>query len=1025
MKNKTKVSPIKKNLLLLLPLLFFVLPLSSQINVKGKVISAMDNQPLTDATIKIKGATGGTTTDEKGNFTIEAESDDILEISYVGFLSEEIPVDGRDEIVIAMVPDVMELDEYVVVGYGTQREKDLTSAIVTVNAEEIARTPTSQAMQSLQGKVPGVQIVSSGAPGSGPTVRVRGIGSLPGFGNSDPLYVVDGMFFDNIDFLNTSDIRSISVLKDASAAAIYGVRAANGVILIETISGDYNQEPEIVYNGYYGLQVPQNVLQMANTQQFTQYIRETGDNADLSFIENSMERYGTDPSNPNLPAINTNWYDEVMRNGAMQNHSLKINGGSERVRYSLGANYFQQEGLMKVIRNEYERFNFRTKIDFRASDRLKVGGNVNIGNATQYNAPDAVWFSTYSTVPTLPVYDDEDITTASPVPIANAQNLGYRGTQNPFFLLHYNDDRNNIGNILGNFEFDYDLFPDKLKFNMSYNYNYETINTRNVNFAHNTGQSENTNSLFRQSVTNFDQVWDNILTYNQDFGNHRISLMGGYSFRSEQREGVFTNATEIQGLNREQNELWFISSSDRTPLGLIDEDNTGDIGGKYFGTSYLARLSYNYDERYLLYGTFRRDGTNKFQAKWGNFFTIGAGWVITEESFFNISAIDYLKIRGSWGELGNDAINPAVGQPTRSSIFMAINDTRYQGLTMDNAFDLVARWETVEESNIGLSARFLQGDLSLEADLFRRDTKDAVTLVLVPGQRTIIRRSLAGIRNSGFEMSLNYMSVVSDDLSFSIGGNFATLNNEVLDLGPGPGYLDAGSAEFRQRSIVGEPIESFYGYEILGVFQNKQEVENSGYTQEFIDNFRLEPGDFFYKDQNGDGVIDSKDRVLLGSFLPKITYGSNLTVNYNNFSLSLAIQGQAGHKILNRKRGEIIWTTDANIDAELAENLWRGDGTTNNYTSASGLRKGYNQAMSDYYVEDGDYFRIQNIQFSYEIPDKELMGVKTPKTRIIFTAERPLTFFDYNGFNPEVANGIDRQTYPIPAIYTLGLDVRF
>ena len=1026
MKQYFKKVKCKKVGTALLMMLVPILSLHAQLNITGNVVSSEEDEPLIGVTVTVQGTTTGTITDADGNYSITAESDEVLVFSYVGYKTQEIPVDGRTNINVVMEPDVLGMEEVVVVGYGTQRTKDLTSAIATVNADDIVKTPASQAMQALQGKVAGVQIVNSGAPGSSPTVRIRGIGSLPGYGDSDPLYVVDGMFYEDIDFLNTSDIQSISVLKDASAAAIYGVRAANGVVLIETKSGNYNQEPKVQYTGYYGYQRAQNILEMANTKQFFRYIDETGAAADMTFIENAIDRYGANPNNPELPAPNTDWYEEVLRLGPIQNHSLSVTGGSQRAKYSVGASYFSQEGLLKEIKNEYERMNFRTKVDFNASDRLTVGGNVNLSNSIQYNAPDAVWFNTYFAVPVIPVYDEENMSSvASPIPIANAQNLGYRGTQNPFFILHYNNDRNKEGDILGNFYFDYDILPERLSFKMTYNYNYGTLNRRNIDFAHNTGQEDKNNALYRRNVTTLNQIWDNILTYEQSFGNHDITLMGGYSYRTETMEGVFARAAQIDGLNREDEELWFISGAGGGAAGQIDEGQTGDVGGSIYGVSYLSRLSYNYADRYLLYGTYRRDGTNKFQAKWGNFFTLGAGWVVSSESFFDVDFVDYLKIRGSWGELGNDAVRPAVGQPTRESIFFALDDTRNQGVTLDYAYDKVTKWETVVESNIGITSRFLDGRLSLEGDYYVRETRDAVTELLVPGQRTIIRRSLASLKNSGLELVLEWSDDITDKLSYAVSGNMATLENEVLDLGPGPGYLDAGSAEFRQRSIEGNTVEAYFGYEVEGIFQSEQQIQNSGYTDEFISNKRIEPGDFHFKDQNNDGVIDAKDRVVLGSYLPDLTYGMSLNITYGNFNLSSNIQGQTGHQILNRKRGEIIWSSDPNIDAELAKNLWRGRGTSNKYPSAAGLRKGYNQQMSEYYLEDGSYFRIQNVRLSYTVADKTLFGVEMPQTTFNITAERPVTIFDYNGFNPEVPDGYDRQTYPVPAVYTAGLTMNF
>lgn len=991
--------------------------------ISGQVISSDDDSPMIGVNVLIPGTTQGTVTDIDGEFTLRVdESLNELVFSFVGYQTDTVALSGRSYISVELMPDVTQLQDIVVVGYGTQREKDLTSAITTVRSEEITKTPTSQPMQALQGRVPGVQIVSRGEPGASPTVRVRGLGSFQG--NAAPLYVVDGMFFDNIDFLNPNDIESISILKDASAAAIYGVRAANGVVLITTKSGNYNQQAQIVYDGYYGVQVAQNVLKMANSEQFTNYALATGSAADASFIDNAFQRYGRSRINPNVPDVNTDWYDEVLKAYApMQNHTLSISGGSENTRYSVGASYFDQEGILDHTRNSYERINFRTKVDVNATDWLNVGGNVNISNATQYNADGAVWFRTYFAVPIIPVYDDQN-TDASPEKLSNAQQLGYRGSQNPYYNLLYNDNRNKIGKILGSFHLDFSLLPDKLSFKTTYNYSYGNLNERNVNFEYNDGVTQFQSALRKSHVTTYNQIWDNILTYQDNFGKHSLTVLAGYSYRSETADGFFARGTELDPAPSWDNEeLWYLYYADQ-----IDQDGTGDQNGSTvyargeYGTSYLGRIAYNYDDRYLLYGTFRRDGTNKFQKKWGNFPTVGAGWVISEENFFNVPFIDFLKLRGSWGRLGNDAVPFAVGAPTLVPISTAIDDQLVPGSEVDFTFDYLDQWETTEETNVGLTSTFFNDRLNVEADYYIRDTENAVVTIILPLIRENVRRNRGEIRNSGFEMALNWSDKIGNDFSYRVGGNFATLNNEVLSLG-GPQYLDAGSAEFRQRSIIGQSIEAFFGYEVEGVFQNEEEIANSGYTEQFIDDNNLEPGDYIYKDQNDDGVIDDQDRVVLGSYLPDVTYGFNIGVTYKNIDLSANFQGQAGHSILNRKRGEIIFTTDTNIDAELATNLWSGEGTSDVYPSAAGLRKGYNQAMSDYFVEDGSYFRIQNVRLSYSLVDNQLFGFRVPDARISFTAERPLTLFDYNGFNPEVANGIDRQTYPIPAVYTIGLNL--
>jgi TonB-linked SusC/RagA family outer membrane protein len=987
--------------------------------VQGTVVSAEDNQPLPGVNILVQGTTKGAVTDANGSFSIELTgSENTLVFSFIGYKSQTVEVGSQTQVSITLEPDAMALEEIVVVGYGTMQEKDLTSSVVTIKSDEIIKTPTSQAMQALQGKVPGVQIVSSGAPGAGPTVRVRGIGSLPGQGDSDPLYVVDGMFFDNIDFLNTSDIATISVLKDASAASIYGVRAANGVVLITTKSGSYNQKTEVTYNGYYGVQVAQNVLKMANAEQFTEYALATGSPADASFIDNAFQRYGRSRINPNVPDVNTDWYAEVMRPASIQNHTISVSGGKDNVQYSVGMSYFDQDGLLEITPNNYKRLNFRTKVDFRATERLQVGGNVNISNAQQFVAEDAAWFNAYFAVPIMPVFDEQN-TNAAPYQLSNAQQLGYRNPQNPFYNLYYNNNRNNVGKILGNFYYDYQLIPSKLSFKMAYNYSYQTVNSRNVDFAYSTGVVDVLNALSRSSSTSLNQILDNTLTYTNDFGAHNITVLGGYSFRSEVTEGTFARAADIPTLDPDREETWFM------PPGVsIDRDNSGDFGSREFGASYFGRIAYNYDDRYLLYSTFRRDGTNKFQQKWGNFFTIGGGWVVSEEEFFGVPSIDYLKLRGSWGELGNDGVQASVGQGTVSAISTAIDEALAQGIIIDNTFDFVDRWEKVAETNIGLTAQFLSNRLSLDLDWYTRDTKDAVVILLLPAQRDLIRRNGAEIRNTGIEAALNWSNDLAGGIRYSIGANFTTLKNEVRSL-RGQQYLDAGQAEFLQRSIVGESINAFFGYEINGVFQNQSQIDNSGYTSEFITERGLVPGDFFFKDQNGDGRIDAADRVVLGSILPNFMYGFDFSVAYKGFELTANFQGMTGHSILNRKRGEIIFTNDTNIDAELATNLWKGEGTSDRYPSAAGLRKAWNLNMSDHYVEDGSYFRIQNVRLTYNVESRQLFGINLPQTQLVFTAERPVTVFNYNGFNPEVANGIDRQTYPIPAVYTMGLNLKF
>lgn len=982
-----------------------------EISVSGKVTGS-DGLGIPGASIVIEGTTTGTITDMDGNYNLSVPPDAILTFSFVGLKAQTVPVEGRSVINVQMNESTVDLDEVVVVGYGEMKVKDLTSSITTIKSDDLAKTPTGQAMQAMQGKVAGMQVVSSGAPGDSPTIRVRGIGSYPGEGNESPLYVVDGMFFDNIDFLNSSDITSISVLKDASAAAIYGVRAANGVVLIETKSGGYNQDAEITYDGYYGYQIAQDVLQMANAEQFTTMAMESGSAADAQFIQNAMQRYGRSRINPNVPAVNTDWYDEILRPGAIQNHSLAVTGGGEKSSYSLGANYFAQEGVLDM-KNDYERFNLRSKIDYKATERLTVGANVLFSNSTKYMQDGAAWFDAYYAVPTMPVYDEQN-ENAWPEKYASAQTLGYRGGKNPFTSLAFSNNRDKQRQIMASFYAEIDIIPDMLSFKTTYNQDFSSSEKREVRLPYyltENAQRENS-SVWKTAANWSNQIWDNVLTFQRDFGAHDLTVMAGTSYRDEAYQGIWAQGLDFPV---DQEQAWYLNQSKTTP-----ENSVNDDGLRQYGISYFGRVSYNFNNRYLLYGTMRADGSSKYQETWGYFPTIGAGWVVSEESFMDeVAFIDYLKIRGSWGELGNDKIQASDGARTTQVINTAINDNLVSGTIAASTYSEL-KWELTEETNIGISSRFLNSNLSLEVDYYIRDTKNAAIRVNVPSVGERVLRNVGIIRNSGLEVALNYSNSISDDFSFNIGANISTLENEVRDLYGQP-YIDGGSAEFRQRSIVGEPLLAFFGHEVVGVYQNEAQIADAPSAE----GVTLEPGDFIYKDQNGDNIIDDKDRVVLGSYFPSLMYGANIGLNYKNFDFSLSLTGQTGNKILNRKRGEIIWTNDGNLDADLAKNRWHGEGTSNKYPSSAGLRKSWNQKMSDYFVEDGSFMRIQNIQLGYTLDTQRWLDGQLPEARIYVTAERPLTIFEYNGFNPEVSDGIDRQTYPIPAVYTVGLNLKF
>lgn len=983
-------------------------------NISGKVIGSEDNMPVPGVSVVVQGTTRGVTTDFDGNFNIQAASGDVLEFSAIGLKAVTVTVGNQTVLNVTMNPDVEALDEIVLVGYGTQRKADLTGSIVTVKADAIEKTPSANVMQSIQGKISGVQVVSTGSPGDSPTVRLRGLGSYSD-GNTTPLYVVDGMFYSNIDFLNAKDIETITVLKDASSSAIYGVRAANGVIIIKTKTGSLEQKPQFEYDGYSGVQFAQNVMKLANAEQFTTMALESGSQPDINFILNAMQRYGRSRVNPNIPDVNTDWFKEILRPGFIQSHSLGVTGGAKNVSYSVGANYFEQEGILDM-KNEYERFNIRSKVDVKISDRFRTGANMVFSNATKYNAENAAWFQAYFAVPIMPVFDESNIG-ATPTPYSNAQLLGYRGTQNPLPVMDFSDNQLKIRKLLTSLYFEADLIPEKLTFRTTYNHAFAALEERYVNLPYNLGNgAERISSITNVNNTSSNQIWDNILTYKDSFGDHDLTVMAGTSYRDEASNNLSVRGENITGIDLDTS--WYLRFAEETSIALAGGGNSGN---RLYGLSYFARAAWNFKDKYLFYGTMRADGSSKFtKDPWGYFPSVGAGWVVSEEEFMQDNGvIDYLKVRASWGKLGNDNVAASSGSNTINVISTDIGDVQTGGITSSSTFTNNT-WEVIEENNFGINLGLLDNNLSIEADYYIRDTKNAIMPVFVPIINATVSKNSGEIRNQGFEFSVDWNKSVSKDFSYSVGANFTTLRNKTLSLTDPKGYIDAGSAEFRQRTIIGEPIRSFYGYKRIGVYQTPEEVAADPIA---VAN-GLVPGDLIYKDVNEDGMIDDADRMVLGSYLPKFMFGGNVGVNYKDFDLSMSFYGQTGNKILNRKRGEIIFTNDTNMDADLAINRWHGEGTSNSYPSSAGLRKGWNQRLSDFWIEDGSFFRIQNIQLGYTVKGSTIFGKNMPETRFTLTADRPFTFFNYNGFNPEVSNGVDRQTYPVPGVYTFGVNIK-
>lgn len=920
-----------------------------------------------------------------------------------------------------------QIDEVVMIGYGTAKKVNLTSSVATVKSTEIVKTPAGQAAQALQGKVAGVQISSFGSPGDTPKINIRGIRSLQG--DNQPLYVVDGLFVDNIDFLNSNDIQDFTILKDASASAIYGVKAANGVVVITTKGGSYNKKSKISYDTYFGVQKASNVLKMANAEQFANFALESGNASEISSIDAAIQRFGRSRINPYLPDVNTDWYKETLRLATIQNHSLSVDGGTDKIAYSLGGDFFTQDGILKM-KNSFERFNIRAKIDAKATNWLTVGGIINYSRSEKYDDESSAWQQIYYAVPIMPVYD-YSYTGAYPNPYADAQLLGYRDHQNPFATLD-NVDRLGIRKRLTfNTYADVSILPKELNFKSALSYNSRKDDERIMVLPYYvSGSFQRTldqSSIDRNNISYENYIWDNTLTWNKTFGKHNITLMGGTSFSDESYLNVRASGKFYKGspFSRYDESTWYMFNTDPDTRTVNDSD-ANDVAlqpYRFYRTSYFGRLSYKYDNKYIVYGTIRNEGSNKFpDQKKINLPAFGASWVVSEESFMkDISWINLFKLRAGWGRLANDAVaaNRASTPTATTSIF---NDQLSTGYYFSTFKDNVKR-EYTEETNVGLSSEFFNRHLTLEVDYFVKDTKNLVIPVLPIVGTEVSFANVGSMRNKGYEISAGWKGKIGNDIGYFINANYSNIKNEMTSLN-GQSFINRGEPEFQQRLVVGQPIDVFYGWVVNGVYQNTSEITSDPTAQYAINNqgTAIKPGYFKFKDMNGDGKIDSDDRVYLGSPVPTYYFGGSLGMNYKNWDLSVAFYGQGGNKILARNRGEVIKTPGRNIDAEVAINRWHGEGTSNEFPSSEGYRQLWNQRMSGFWLEDGDFIRIQNIQLGYTLKSSSL-----PEMRFSITADRPFLWSKSNNLmNPEVGNnGVDTTTYPTPSVFTFGYSIKF
>lgn len=1026
---------MKKLLLLSLAWVWLIPVAMAQQLVSGKVTDYSTGDPLPGVNIIIQGTTTGTVTDMDGNYSLEVSgSESVLSFSFIGYETENVTVGGQATINIALMPDLTSLEEIVVVGYGTQRKALNTGATLQVKGEDIQKLSTTSPLQALQGQAAGVQISStSGQPGEGMKVVIRGLGTI---GNAGPLYVVDGVLTGDVSYLNSSDIQSIDVLKDAASAAIYGSQAANGVVLITTRQGTKGQAPRITLDAYYGVQNVARKANMLNAKEYAAMRNEAAVNSGKLPVFTNEDIAAMGPG--------TNWMDEMfVKDAVTQNYSIGFQGGSALSTYSSSLSYTSQEGIVggKNLSN-YERYNFRFNSEHSLyNDVITFGqhltySSVNrngIGVGNQYNNS---LRGAFNTSPFVPMYDEDgnfyDNSDAA-APYTNTE-------ANPYAQMVYsNQNENNEQKLLGDIYLVVEPIKD-LKFRTSLGLDYYANEGHSFTpiyqlsvYAHNDFTRVNQNMGKGRSL-----LWDNLLSYGFDLNQeHRFDVMLGSSAYQFYGTSIWGSNRDLIFSDLEHSWLSNATNTDGTGISLGGAPAAEDKRMSYFG-----RLNYNFNETYLINATFRADGSSRFAQgnRWGYFPSVSVGWVMSNEGFLSSQSwLNFFKLRGSWGQVGNQ--NIAAFQYLAPVTFANTNYIfgNEEGVLTPGAFperlgnpDLI--WETSEQLNIGFDARLLDGRLNVNFDWYDKNTKDwlivAPILAIAGADAPFINGG--DVNNRGVELVLSYSDRVGD-FNYSITANGAYNKNRIGNIPTNDGIIHGSSNQLFDNSVEfyraqgGHPIGFFWGYQTNGIFQTKQEVANytSGEGQRIQPNAR--PGDVRFVDQNEDGVINELDKVNIGDPNPDYTFGLSFSADYKGFDFSFLASGVAGNQLVQSYRNHT--NAYANYTTAILDR-WHGPGSSNTIPRVTEDARNWTE-FSDLYIHDGDFLRISNVTLGYDLSNlirKDFVS----KVRVYASALNLYTFTKYEGMDPEVGYGIDNGSsgvdlgyYPRPRTYMVGLNVTF
>ena len=1024
------------------------------INVSGQVVD-QEGEPLIGATVKVKGATTGSITDFDGNFTIDAPANGTLVVSYVGYKDREIAVRGRAILnKIEMESDAMMLDQVVVVGYGVQKKADLTGSVSIVNADELKRVSHSNISSMLEGKVAGVQITSDGQPGADPSVRIRGIGS---FGSTAPLYVIDGVpMGTTIRDFSPNDIETIQVLKDASAGAIYGSRAANGVVIITTKGGKKDQPLKLDYKGYFGIdKIPGDVYDVMNADQYSNYLGQAAANTGIALPGGYTQSGNGYKFQDNT---NTDWFKEVFKTGIRQNHNVNLSGGGANNTYNIGLDYYNQKGTLEGAGPNYERFTarvnntmdtkfikFRTSFVYSHSDQ----DNTSISNANEYvqglygNLPN-VLLGVLTMQPTIKAYDASTWVLDDKVGSASSWNYDAYGygvyydtvhgdisASNPLLINNLLTRNTIVDRFVGTGSADVDLLEmvgiksKNHKLNYKINLSYSTTSANDKTWIPAWVQSnrvylaKENERLTKGHRKYTDALIENTLTYDGTFGLHHANIVVGQTYEEE-------HTNTLTG--------WGVNFSEPYFLQLQNANDTYSESYEYKHTlaSYIARLNYDYDGKYLLSAVVRRDGSSRLtkDIRWGTFPSVSVGWRFDKEKFFPIdrNIVNMFKVRASYGELGNENIGEYVYQATmrRNNMTYSFGNNPVTGSAVSTFVNENLAWEKKTTMNVGIDLALFNNRIEFTAEWYKNKSTDLLYSVPVPASagvaNTSVTMNAASMENSGLEFSVTYRNN-DHPLKHQISANLSTLNNKVTSLGFGTEYYLTGD----YITYVGEEIGQFYGYVYEGIARTQADLDNHA-TQN-----GAQVGDCLYKDLNGDGQINADDRQVLGSGLAKINFGLSAHLEYKMFDMSISTYGALNYHVADYIYNAINSCYGyGNKDvAILGANQWSGDTYTANvprtYITANGEL--WNDYFSSRKIQNAAYWKIANIEIGCNLPNKWFANYVSG-VRLYLSAQNLYTFTGYHGYNVDYAGGtftpgLNYCSYPSARSFMAGINFTF